>query len=207
MLTLQSEISTMGGWSTIYHIKDHPTLCAKVLANHRRYKKKFPDPALIAWKKYGIRDMLKYELNNYNTIMDNVPNDLRSNFVTIHGLEETSIGKKALVMDLVADETGKVAKNLEANTLPLSPLFLKTLERIRNEVFLKHSIDHFGVACRNILVKDPETPVFIDFQNTRIRYRGHFWLKIPFFTRQKVNRKFRRVYTDLGVTDFTKVRP
>jgi len=206
MITLHSEISTIGGWSTIYRIKGNPTRCAKVLAPHRAYRNGFPDPAMIARKKYGIKDMLKYELDNHRKILAKVPQKMRNNFVTIHGIKNTSSGDRALVMDLVTDDTGKIAKNLDANTRPLNPGFFLTLERIRREVFLRHSLDHFGIACRNILVRTPKSPVIIDFQNTRIRYRGQFWLRIPYFVRQKVTRKFQRVYNDLGVPDFTKVK-
>jgi len=48
MITLDSEISTIGDWSTVYSIKNDSTRCAKVLAQHRRYKGEFPDPAMIA---------------------------------------------------------------------------------------------------------------------------------------------------------------
>lgn len=204
MITLDAEISTIGGWSTVYSIKDDPTRCAKVLAHHRRYKGEFPDPAMIARKKYGIADMLRYELDNHRRLMAHVPEDLARNFVTFYGIEKTSCGRDALVMELVTDDTGGVAKNLDANTRPLSLTFYQTLERIRRDVLLRHAIDHFGIACRNILVRNPDCPVLIDFQNSATRHRGQFWLKIPFFIRRKVTRKFQRVYQDMNMPDFTK---
>lgn len=203
MITLDSEISTIGGWSTVYAIKGDPTRCAKVLARHRRYKDAFPDPAMIAMKKYGIPDMLRYELENHRRLMAHVPLDLAKHFVTFDGIEQTSCGRDALVMELVADDTGAVAKNLDANTRPLGLAFFQTLERIRRDVLLRHAIDHFGIACRNILVRNPDCPVLIDFQNSAQRHRGHFWLKVPFFIRNKVTRKFQRVYRDVNMPDFT----
>jgi hypothetical protein len=107
-------------------------------------------------------------------------------------------------MELVTDDTGAVAKNLDANTRPLSPAFFQALERIRRDVLLRHAIDHFGIACRNILVRNQDCPVLIDFQNSAKRLRGQFWLNIPFFIRRKVTRKFQQVYRDLRVPDFTK---
>lgn len=204
MITLDAEISTIGGWSTVYSIKDDPTRCAKVLAHHRRYKGEFPDPAMIARKKYGIEDMLRYELDNHRRLKAHVPEDLARNFVTFYGIEKTSCGRDALVMELVTDDTGVVAKNLDANTRPLSLTFFQTLERIRRDVLLRHAIDHFGIACRNILVRNQDCPVLIDFQNSATRHRGQFWLKIPFFIRRKVTRKFQRVYRDMHMPDFTK---
>ena len=205
MITLDSEISTIGGWSTIYRIKNDPNRCAKVLAPHRR-KEGFPDPAVTALEKYGISDMLQYEFDNYQNIISKVPKEFISHFVSIYGLDTTTCGKKALIMELVMDERGDVAKNLKANTRPLSAHFFQTLERLRREVFLRHALDHFGIALRNILVRTPDCPVLIDFQNTRTRLKGQFWLALPFFVRQKVTRKFQRVYSDLGVPDFTKTK-
>jgi RIO kinase 1 len=204
MITLDKEITKIGGWSTIYTIKDDCYRCAKVLAPHRRYKGAFPDPAMIAQKKYGIEDMLQYELDNYHDLMAHVPDELKSNFVTIEGLETTACGRKALVMELVTDDTGGVAKNLDANTRPLSLTFFKTLEHIRRDVLLRHAIDHFGIACRNILVRNQDCPVLIDFQNSAKRHRGQFWLALPFFIRRKITRKFQRVYRDIKMPDFTK---
>ncbi|ACU91370.1 YrbL family protein [Desulfomicrobium baculatum] len=204
MITLDSEISTIGGWSTVYAIKGDPTRCAKVLAHHRKYKGEFPDPAMIAQKKYGIPDMLRYELDNHHRLMAHVPDDLVKHFVTFYGIEKTRCGRDALVMELVTDDTGGVAKNLDSNTRPLSLTFFQALERIRRDVLLPSAIDHFGIACRNILVRNQDCPVLIDFQNSVIRHRGQFWLKLPFFIRRKVTRKFQRVYRDVGVPDFTK---
>lgn len=204
MITLDTEITKIGGWSTIYKIKDDCSRCAKVLAPHRRYKGAFPDPAMIARKKYGIEDMLQYELDNYHFLMARVPEELKSHFVTIEGLQTTACGRKALVMELVTDDTDGVAKNLDANTRPLSLTFFQALERIRRDVLLRHAIDHFGIACRNILVRNQNCPVLIDFQNSAVRHRGQFWLKFPFFIRRKVTRKFQRVYQDLDMPDFTK---
>lgn len=204
MITLDSEISTIGGWSTVYSIKGDLTRCAKVLAHHRQYKGEFPDPAMIAQKKYGIPDMLRYELDNHRRLMAHVPADLVQHFVTFYGIEKTHCGRDALVMELVTDDCGGVAKNLDANTRPLNLAFFRTLERIRREVLLRYSIDHFGIACRNILVRNQNCPVLIDFQNSAKRHRSQFWLKFPFFVRRKVTRKFQRVYRDVNVPDFTK---
>ena len=204
MITIDSEISTIGGWSTVYAIKGDPTRCAKVLAQHRRYKGEFPDPAMIAQKKYGIVDMLRYELDNHRRLMAHVPADMATHFVTFYGIEKTSCGRDALVMELVTDDTGAVAKNLDANTRSLNPTFFQTLERIRRDVLLRHAIDHFGIACRNILVRNQNCPVLIDFQNSAKRHRGQFWLNIPYFIRRKITRKFQRVYRDVSVPDFTK---
>jgi RIO kinase 1 len=204
MITLDSKISTVGGWSTIFAFKEDPTRCAKVLAHHRRYRGEFPDPAMIARKKYGIADMLRYEFDNYRRLMAHVPEDLAPNFVTLYGLEKTNCGRDALVMELVTDDTGGVAKNLDANTRPLSLTFFRTLERIRRDVLLRHAIDHLGITCRNILVRNEDCPVLIDFQNSAARHRGQFWLRLPFFIRGKVTRKFQRVYRDVNMPDFTK---
>lgn len=205
MITLDSAISTIGGWSTIYRIKNEPNRCAKVLAPHRR-KEGFPDPAVTALKKYGISDMLQYEFDNYQNIISKVPKDLIPHFVSIYGLDATACGKKALIMELVIDDRGDVAKNLKANTRPLTAHFFQTLELLRREVFLRHAIDHFGIALRNILVRTADCPVLIDFQNTKNRLKGQFWLAFPFFVRKKVTRKFQRVYSDLSVPDFTKAK-
>lgn len=204
MIKLGSEISTVGGWSTIHRIEGDPRHCAKVLARHRRYRGEFPDPTMIAQKKYGITDMLQYELDNHRRVMRHVPPELRQHFVVMRGIEQTSCGQRALVMELVVDDTGLVANNLDANTRPLTATFFRTLERIRREVLMRHAVDHFGIACRNILVRTPDVPVLIDFQNSSLRHRGQFWLKLPFFTRQKLTRKFQRVYQDLDLPDFTR---
>jgi RIO kinase 1 len=121
----------------------------------------------------------------------------------MHDIERTSDGTRALVMECIRDSRGDVAKNLDQNTQKLSPPFFENLETLRKEIFLKYSIDHFGLACRNILVRDAATPVLIDFQNTVQRYRYQFWLRLPFCIRQKMNRRFERVYRDMGVPDFT----
>lgn len=204
MIELGTKISSKGGWSNIYEIAGHPDLCAKVLARHRRYKGELPDPEMIARKKYGIRDMLQYELDNHQTIIDRIPADYHRFFVRMRGIEHTADGSRVLVMECVRNEAGDVAKNLDQHTGPLLPAFWKNLELLRKNVFLKYSIDHFGLACRNILVRDAATPVLIDFQNTIKRYRYQFWLRLPFFIKQKMNRRFQRVYQDLNVPDFTR---
>ncbi|PIE66214.1 MAG: hypothetical protein CSA26_01355 [Desulfobacterales bacterium] len=198
MLELGKEITTIGGWSTLYRVKDRPDLCAKVLARHRVYKGGLPDPDMIARKKYGITDMLQYEWDNYRAILERIPEHYHGFFVQIYGIESLANGAKALIMECVRDNQGNIAKNLDENRVPLEPAFFHNLEMLRKEVFLKYSIDHFGVACRNILVRDPATPVLIDFQNTKQRYKYQFWLHIPWFVRQKMNRRFQRVYKDLN---------
>ena len=187
-----------GGWCLIYSVKDQPDLCAKVLAPRRRFKDNYPDPNEIVLTKYGIPNFLEYEWNNYRKIMAFCPPDLRPYFVSMLGLETTSCGQEALVMKRVIDDQGQTAPSLVNNTRPLDPQFFVLLERIRTEVFLRHAIDHFGIVRRNILVKSPLLPVFIDFQTGRERFRGQFWLRHPWFVRQKINRYFHKLYQELG---------
>lgn len=188
-----------GGWCDIYSITGSPDRCAKVLAPHRKYKGDRPHPNIIVQKKYGIQDLLAYELSNYQKIISKTPMELRPFIVRIHGLEVTADGRQALVLDKVTDDQGAVAKNLVKNTRPLQPKFWERLDRLRKEVFLRHSIDHFGIVRRNVLVKSPEHPVIIDFQEGRERYPGQLWLRIPFFVRAKVNRCFAKLYRELNV--------
>jgi RIO kinase 1 len=204
MIELGNKISSKGGWCNIYEIIGHPELCAKVLARHRRYKGEFPDPEMIARKKYGINDMLQYELDNHQAILGRIPQRYHKFFVQMHGIKQTANGQRALIMECVRNAQGKVAKNLEQNTEKLAPDFFQNLETLRTKVFLRYSIDHFGLACRNILVRDTSSPVLIDFQNTIKRYRYQFWLRFPFFIRQKMNRRFQRVYKETGAPDFTR---
>lgn len=188
----------LGGWCQIFSIEGKPNLCAKVLIPKRRYKGAKPDPNDIVSTKYGISDFLDYEWANYLKIMSVCPHDLREYFVTIHGIEKTTDGRSALIMETVYDERGEIAFNLVKNSRPLSPDFTAILERIRKEVFLAHNIDHFGIVRRNILVKSPSHPVFIDFQTGRERFRGQFWLHLPYFVRAKVNRCFLKLYDEMG---------
>jgi RIO kinase 1 len=188
-----------GGWCQIFSIEDHPELCAKVLVARRRFQGGQPDPNLIVSAKYGIADFLDYEWANYRKIIAACPEELRTFFVTIHGVDVAADGRKALVMEIVRDDRGEVAPNLVRNSRPLSPLFWTNLERIRKEVFLANSIDHFGIVRRNILVKSPEHPVIIDFQTGRERFRGQFWLRLPWFVRLKINRCFRKLYKEMGI--------
>jgi RIO kinase 1 len=204
MIELGPIISSKGGWCNIHEIAGRPDLCAKVLARHRRYKGAFPDPEMIALKKYGIWDMLQYELDNYHHIIACIPKGYLKFFVRMQGIEHTADGSRALIMECVRNAKGEVARNLDQNTEPLSPVFFENLERLRQDVFLKYSIDHFGLACRNILVRDAATPVLIDFQNTVQRYRYQFWLRIPFFIRQKMNRRFQRIYREMGSPDLSQ---
>jgi RIO kinase 1 len=106
-------------------------------------------------------------------------------------------GRKALVMDTVFNDHGAIASNLVNNTEPLGLKFRQILERIRNEVFIAHNIDHFGIARRNILVRNMDHPVIIDFQTGRERFRGQFWLRHPWFVKQKINRCFRKMYQEI----------
>jgi RIO kinase 1 len=189
-----------GGWCDIYDIKGSPDRCAKVLAPHRKYKGTHPHPNIIVQKKYGIKDLLAYEFSNYQKIISKTPAELRDFIVQIHGLDKTVDGQKALVLDKVIDDQGVLAKSLVKNTRALQPIFLERLECLRKEVFLKHSIDHFGIVTRNILIKSPKHPVIIDFQEGRERYPGQLWLRIPFFVRAKVNRCFAKLYQELNVS-------
>lgn len=189
-----------GGWCQILSVEDHPELCAKVLVPRRRFKGGQPDPNVIVSQKYGITDFLDYEWANYQKIMAVCPPDLRQHFVSMRGVEIAEDGRKALVMEIVRDDLGGPAPNLVKNTSPLTPEFWSTLERIRKEVFLAHSIDHFGIARRNILVQSPSHPVIIDFQTGRERFRGQFWLRYPWFVRQKINRYFQKLYKEMNVT-------
>jgi hypothetical protein len=187
-----------GGWCQILAVQDRPDLCAKVLVSKRRFKGGRPDPDTIVSSKYGIPDFLEYEWANYQKIMAACPPDLRAHFVAIHGVEITTDGRKALIMDVVRDDQGRIAPSLAANTRALSPAFWDILDRIRREVFLAHSLDHFGIVRRNILVKTPEHPVFIDFQSGRERFRSQFWLRWPFFVRAKINRCFQKIEKEMG---------
>jgi len=189
-----------GGWCEIRQVCGHPDLCAKVLIPKRRHKGNRPDPNAMVSEKYGIADFLEYEWANYQKIMAACPAELRGHFVTIRGIETTTDSRRALVMGTVRDDLGHVAPSLEHNTRPLAPLFWETLDRIRREVFLAHSIDHFGIVRRNILVKAPDFPVIIDFQTGRERFRGQFWLRLPWFVRRKINRCFRKLYSEMHVT-------
>ena len=195
-----TEILVKGGWCLIMGIADRPELCAKVLIPKRLYNGTRPDPNYIVNTKYGIDDFLQYEFNNYNKIIQKCPEDLRDYFVNIHGIEQTTDGRKALVMDAVKNDLGEIASNLVNNSRTLDSKFWDTLERIRKEVFLANSIDHFGIVRRNILVRSPQHPVFIDFQTGRERFRSQFWLRFPWFVRQKTNRCFRKLYKEMGLT-------
>ncbi len=194
------ELLVRGGWCEIREIVGAPSRCAKLLIPRRRFKGQRPDPDEIVQAKYNIPDFLAYEWSNYQKILRACPEDLRQYIVEIHGLETTDDGRKALVMDIVLDDRNLVAPNLAKNTRPLSPQFWDALERLRKDVFLAGSIDHFGIVRRNILVKSPDHPVMIDFQTGRERYRGQFWLRHPWFVRQKVNRYFQKLYKEMGVT-------
>ena len=194
------DVLVRGGWCQILAIKDRPDLCAKVLIAKRRFKGGKPEPDHIVSAKYGIPDFLEYEWENYRKIMTACPQELRRHFVVMHGIEPTSDGRKALVMEIVRDEHGGIAPNLVRNTTPLYPGFRNVLERLRREIFIAHGIDHFGIVRRNVLVRGPEDPVLIDFQTGRERFRGQFWLRLPFFVRCKINRCFRKLYTEMGVS-------
>jgi RIO kinase 1 len=189
-----------GGWCQILAIQGRPDLCAKVLIPKRRFRGELPEPDRIVSEKYGISDFLEYEWRNYQKIMSACPEDLRRHFVSMHGIEPTTDGRRARVMEKVLDDRGEIAPSLVRNTRPLETRFRETLERIRREVFLAHSIDHFGIVRRNILVRAPGDPVFIDFQTGRERFRGQFWLRIPWFVRRIINRCFRKQYTEMGVS-------
>jgi len=189
-----------GGWCQIVSVQGHPELCAKVLVPRRRFQGGQPDPNVIVSQKYGIEDFLDYEWANYQKIMAACPADLRQYFVDMRGVDIAEDGRKALLMRIVRDDQGETAPNLVKNTRPLTPEFWAVMERIRKEVFLAKSIDHFGIVRRNILVQSPSHPVIIDFQTGRERFRGQFWLRHPWFVRQKVNRYFQKLYKEMGVT-------
>lgn len=193
------EMLVKGGWCQILAIQDRPDLCAKVLVPKRRFKGGRPEPDQIVSEKYGIRDFLEYEWANYRKIMAACPDDLRRHFVDMQGISQASDGRKALVMEIVRDDRGEIAPSLVGNTRELSPKFWGTMERLRREVFLAHSIDHFGIVRRNILVRSPEDPVVIDFQTGRERFRGQLWLRCPWFVRRKINRCFSKLYTEMGL--------
>lgn len=186
-----------GGWCQITAIKEHPELCAKILIPKRRFKGSKPEPNRIVSEKYGIPDFLEYEWKNYQKIMAACPQDLRRHFVSILGIEWTTDGHKVLVMEKVIDDRGEIAPSLIQNKRPLDPSFTEILERIRKEVFFAHSIDHFGIVSRNILVRSPGDPVFIDFQTGRERFRGQFWLTLPWFVRKKTNRCFKKLFDEI----------
>lgn len=187
-----------GGWCQILAVQGQPDMCAKVLIPKRRFKGTRPDPDLIVQKKYGIDNFLEYEWNNYQKIMAACPDDLKAYFVRMHGIQMTTDGRRALVMNTVFNDQGAIASNLVSNTEQLGPKFREILERIRKEVFIAHNVDHFGIVRRNILVRNPNHPVIIDFQTGRERFRGQFWLRHPWFVKQKINRCFRKMYQEMA---------
>ena len=188
-----------GGWCQIVAVEGRPDLCAKVLIPKRRYRGEQPEPDLIVREKYGISDFLEYEWCNYQKIMAVCPRDLQRHFVSMYGIETAADGRRALIMEKVTDDRGEIAPSLVRNTRTLDPRFRNTLERIRREVFIAHAIDHFGIVRRNVLVRSTTDPVLIDFQTGRERFRGQFWLRLPFFVRRKINRCFRKLYLEMGV--------
>ena len=199
MIELDEKI-LKGGWCDIYGVKGRPELCAKVLAPHRKYKGEYPDPNEIVREKYGIQDLLEYELANYRKILRHTPDHLRRYLVRIDGIKQCTDGSRALVMEKVLDDRGNLAPSLAKNKRPLAPAFKDCLEQLRSKIFIPHAIDHFGILKRNILVKSPEHPVLIDFQEGRERYRGQFWLRFPFFVRKKVTRCFEKLYKEIIFT-------
>lgn len=205
MIELGELISSVGGWSNIYVVKDAPDMCVKVLAPHRKYRGEKPDPNMVAKKKYGIDNMLEFEYANYQKIIKCVPDSLKKHFVRIDGMEMTSSGVRGLVMERIMTPEGTTAPSLTHYQKPLPDTFFCKLEQLRREVFHKYSLDHFGVARRNVLVRDEETPVLIDFQKNRRIYRSQINLYIPYFTRQKVKRNFQRLYQRAKVQDWTTV--
>ncbi len=186
-----------GGWCHIHAVNDRPDLCAKVLSPLRRHNNAYPNPNELVRNKYGIANFLEYEWDNYRKIMAHCPADLQPYFVRMLGLETTPTGQQVLLMERVMDDLGQTAPSLATNTRPLTPEFFAILERIRKDVLVRHAIDHFGIARRNILVKTPSHPVIIDFQTGRERFRGQFWLRHPWFVRRKINRCFDKLYKEL----------
>lgn len=205
MIELGELISSVGGWSNIYVVKDAPDMCVKVLAPHRKFQGEKPDPNIVAKKKYGIDNMLEFEYANYQKIISCVPDSLKKHFVRIDGMRMTSKGVRGLVMERIMTPEGTTAPSLNHYKETLPDTFFCKLEQLRREVFHKHSLDHFGVARRNVLVRDEETPVLIDFQKNRRIYRSQLNLYIPYFTRQKVKRNFQRLYRKAKVQDWTAV--
>ncbi len=136
----------------------------------------------------GIEDFNAHEFENYQTMMQKIPQEYRAAFNSIHthgALEQQS----ASLSDIVYNADGSRAKSLFFTGTVEDPSFWKALRELHDMLF-ENKIFLMDVRAQNILVQDNK-PILFDYKRLgATTYPMQPWLQM---TNQKIRRMQRRL--------------
>jgi hypothetical protein len=150
--------------------------------------------------KIGLRDLNRFEFDNYKRLMMEIPKELQEYFSTIYSTRLNN-GYSESICELITDEGGLPSKTLRSFGKIEDAKFWDILDNIRNEI-LARSVPYFGVHHENILVRqlaNSLVPIFIDYKSFGMaRMRFQPWLYISSERKIKIKRLFDKlnVYRD-----------
>ncbi len=145
---------------------------------------------------YAIRDLNKYEYQQYQSIISKIPSDLHKCFAKVH---KPIINSKTCysIHQLVIDHGGQISKTLSEYGKVNDEQFWSLIDELEKR-FLENRIYYYSVGPPNICVSrqadERLIPVLIDYKRSGIRT---FWhqlpLFFPYFSKLKMRRRFQRL--------------
>jgi len=144
---------------------------------------------------FGIKDINRYELENYRRYFSKMSGGLDRCFARIFCVVDNQS-----YMEAVKDFDGSISRNLAEHGRVNSPSFWNLLLQIR-DFAIQNRILMFDPHANNVLVKrldgTQSIPVYIDYKWMGPQaFPGQPWLWIPKLAEMKVRRKFNGLVRD-----------
>lgn len=175
------------------------TECAKVLKPvlSKRYgffSVSFPMRPYTSLK-FGIDDLNIAEMQNYERMMEVLPEEVHKYFAGIKKIERQA-GHNLSVCELIRDSDGKISKTMKTAGKICCNEFWEIIDHIEI-LLIAREIPYFGVHDRNILARTSGTlmePVFVDHKRFgQLTFPFQPWLYTGAGIKAKLAREFRRL--------------
>lgn len=126
--------------------------------------------------KYGIEDFNMHEYENYQTMIQKIPEEYRTAFNKIHS--HGTLGKNSIsISDIIYNSDGTRSKSLFLTDKITDPAFWIMLQNIHDMMF-SQEIFLLDIHAKNILVQDGK-PVLFDYKRLgTTTYPLQAWLHI-----------------------------
>jgi hypothetical protein len=142
--------------------------------------------------RYGIDDFNRYEFEQYQKLMLQVPADLLDSFSRVLGIKQIQ-GRSTSIHELVTDADTSISRELKEHGPVDDAGFWERMDKLE-QFFLEREILHLGFDERNIVVKstaDKTLPVIIDYKRLGKKVRPRtLGMLFSFGIRRKIKYKF-----------------
>jgi len=145
-------------------------------------------------RRYGINDFNRYEFEQYQRLIQQVPANLLDSFSRILGVKQIK-GRSTSIQELVTDADDGISRELKKHGLVDDAEFWERMDELE-QFFLERGILHLGFDERNVVVRrnDGVIPVIVDYKrmgkNVRPRTIG---MLFSYGIRRKIKYKFREI--------------